>query len=333
MNGLTDAQARYLFKCPCAPSLNRTMQQDYKPGSTFKPIVALTAVKERVASLGGYYDCPATFTAPGDKSGTVFDNWSTANLGFMSIAHALQVSCDTVFDQFGDDFWNRWRQNAFGTNNEAFQRDLRQWGFAGPTGIDLPGEAGGVIPDAQFAADHKSEYPYGWTPGGDILLAIGSGDTLVTPLQMATAYSAIANGGHLCRPHVVDKIVDNSGHLVKTRGRALHPSCPYTQTELAYIRAALATVPEGGTATSAFAGFPLSQYPIAGKTGTAERPPFQSTSWFSSFAPANDPKYAVVVMVEQGGYGSQTAAPIVRHIYEHLFGLPVTGIVNGGAAD
>ncbi len=108
---------------------------------------------------------------------------------------------------------------------------------------------------------------------------------------------------------------------------------PYTQTELAYIRASLATVPEGGTATSAFAGFPLSQYPIAGKTGTAERPPFQSTSWFSSFAPANDPKYAVVVMVEQGGYGSQTAAPIVRHIYEHLFGLPVTGIVNGGAAD
>ena len=83
-------------------------------------------------------------------------------------------------------------------------------------------------------------------------------------------------------------------------------------------------MPLGGTATSAFAGFPLSQYPIAGKTGTAERPPFQSTSWFASFAPANNPKYAVVVMVEQGGYGSQTAAPIVRHIYEHLFGLPVT---------
>ena len=333
VKGLTTAQSNYLFKCTCAPSLNRTMQQNYKPGSTFKPVVALTAVKEGIASLSGGYDCPAVYKVPGDKSGTQFDNWSTTNLGFMSIAHALQVSCDTVFDKFGDDFWNRWRQNAFGTNNEPFQRDLRQWGFANPTGVDLPGEVGGVIPDAKFAAQNPATYPFGWTPGGNILLAIGSGDTLVTPLQMADAYSAIANGGHLCHPHVVDKIVDSSGHTVKALTGRCNNQLPYTQTELSYIRQALATVPLGGTATSAFAGFPLSQYPIAGKTGTAERPPFQSTSWFSSFAPANDPKYAVVVMVEQGGYGSQTAAPIVRHIYEHLFGLPLTGIVNGGAAD
>ena len=128
-----------------------------------------------------------------------------------TINHALEISCDTVFYQFGYDFWARWRENSFGTNNEPFQRDLRQWGFNKPTGVDLPAEESGVIPDAQFAADHPDVYPDGWIPGGDILLSIGSGDTLVTPLQMAAAYSAIANGGHLCRPHVVDKIVDATG--------------------------------------------------------------------------------------------------------------------------
>ncbi len=234
---------------------------------------------------------------------------------------------------FGYDFWARWRENSFGTNNEPFQRDLRQWGFDKPTGVDLPTEESGVIPDAQFAADNPDVYPDGWIPGGDILLSIGSGDTLVTPLQMAAAYSAIANGGHLCRPHVVDKIVDAHRDVVKTVGGHCDTKLPYTDAQLQYIRSALATVPAGGTASSAFSGFPLSTYPIAGKTGTAERPPFQSTSWFASFAPAGNPKYAVVVMVEQGGYGSQTAAPIARHIYEHLFGLTVSGNVNGGLQD
>ena len=169
-------------------------------------------------------------------------------------------------------------------------------------------------------------------PGGDILLSIGSGDTLVTPLQLATAYSAIANGGRVCRPHLVDHIQDANNHLVKT----INDNCkqlPYTPAEMQYIKDALTTVPESGTAATAFSGFPFSQVPIAGKTGTAERPPFQSTSWFASFAPSNAPKYAIVVMVEEGGFGSQTAAPIARHLYEDIFGLPSTAVVNGGAGD
>jgi penicillin-binding protein 2 len=333
VKGLTPDESRYLFKSAQAPSINRTIGLTYKPGSIFKPIVALTAEKEGVASFNNAYDCPATWTAPGDTSGAVFTNWSSTGLGYMYVNHALEISCDTVFYQFGYDFWARWRENSFGTNNEPFQRDLRQWGFNKPTGVDLPAEESGVIPDAQFAADHPDVYPDGWIPGGDILLSIGSGDTLVTPLQMAAAYSAIANGGHLCRPHVVDKIVDAHRDVVKTVGGHCDTKLPYTDAQLQYIRSALATVPTGGTASTAFSGFPLSTYPIAGKTGTAERPPFQSTSWFASFAPAGNPKYAVVVMVEQGGYGSQTAAPIARHIYEHLFGLTVSGNVNGGLQD
>ncbi len=333
VKGITPDQARYLYKSAQAPSVDRAIGLTYKPGSIFKPLVALAALKEGYASTSGYYACPAEWIAPGDTSGAVFTNWSSTDLAPMNVAESLRTSCDTVYYQFGYDFWNGWRRDSFGTNNEPFQRDLRQWGFATPAPVDLPGSQAGVIPDAKFAADHPDIYPDGWIPGGDVLLSIGSGDTLVTPLQMASAYSALANGGHVCRPHVVDKIVDDHGSVVKTVGGHCDTQLPYTPAQLNYVDAALQTVTTSGTASSAFAGFPLSTYPVAGKTGTAERPPFQSTSWFSSFAPANDPRYAVVVMVEQGGYGSQTAAPIARHIYEHLFGLSVSGNVYGGAAD
>jgi penicillin-binding protein 2 len=333
VKGITPDENRYLYESSQAPSVNRAIGLTYKPGSIFKPLVALAAVKEGIASLGSYYPCPAEWTAPGDTSGAVFTNWSSTDLYSMNIAESLRTSCDTVYYQFGYDFWARWRPDSFGVNNEPFQRDLRQWGFGTPAEIDLPGSQAGVIPDAEFAAQHPDIYPDGWVPGGDVLLAIGSGDTLVTPLQMATAYSALANGGHLCRPHVVDKIVDADKNVVKTVGGRCDVQLPYTQAQLNSINLALQSVPASGTAQSAFAGFPLSTYPVAGKTGTAERPGFQSTSWFSSFAPANDPRYAVVVMVEEGGYGSQTAAPIARHIYEHLFGLDVSGDVYGGTQD
>ena len=119
--------------------------------------------------------------------------------------------------------------------------------------------------------------------------------------------------------------------------KRIQPHCrklPYTQAEIDYIRNALATVTEpGGTAGYAFAGFPLSQIPVAGKTGTAQRPPFQDTSWFAAMVPAGDPQYVVVAMVEQGGHGSTTAAPIVRQVIEQLYGVQSNGTVNGGASD
>jgi penicillin-binding protein 2 len=354
VQGLTPKEQHYLGflcdrkdGCPAAKDraaqLNRAMQQNYKPGSTFKPFVGLAAVKEGITTLNGSTSCPPTYFAGTDVNQlTPFTNWSSSDLGYMSLAEALRISCDTVFYRFGDLFWQRWHQEFAGANNEPFQRDLKQWSFGHPTGVDLPGETAGVIPDAAFAEAHKDIYHFGWIPGGDILLSIGSGDTLATPLQLADAFSALANGGHVCRPHVVDHITDpDNRRTVKTvTGHCSASQLPYTSQELQYIRAALTTVPESGTASSAFVGFPLSQYPIAGKTGTAERQgtnangvPFQSTSWFASFAPANHPRYAVVAMVEQGGYGSQTAAPIVRHMYEHIFGLRVTGQISTLGAD
>jgi penicillin-binding protein 2 len=161
-----------------------------------------------------------------------------------------------------------------------------------------------------------------WYPGDDIQMGIGQGDTLVTPLQIATAYSAIANGGQICVPHVADRILPpNGGKPVKVIRRRCHGKLPFTSSQLSYIRDALTQVPITGTAAPAFGGFPSDIW-IAGKTGTAEVVGQQNYSWFAAMAGAtpNHADYVVVALVEQGGHGATTAAPIVRRIVEGLYG-------------
>jgi penicillin-binding protein 2 len=336
VKGLTPQQNDYLFgNNKLAPSLNRVTQQIYAPGSTFKPFTALSAAKEGLASFSSSYDCPAEYVVPGDTSGASFGNWSTSGLGYMSIAQALKVSCDTVFYDFGSQFFFNWQENQFGAGSEPFQRDLGQFGFGKPTGVDLPLEANGIVPDAKFMLDHPELYPDGPIPGVNILLSIGSGEMRATPMQLATAYLALANGGKICKPHLVDHIENAAGDIVKQFGSRCYGQLPYTQSQLDYIvQDGLEQVTQpGGTAGLAFSGFPLGEIPVAGKTGTAERPPFQDTSWFAAIVPAYQPKYVVIAMVEQGGFGSTTAAPIVRHVIERLYGLDVSGPVSGGSAD
>jgi penicillin-binding protein 2 len=306
-----------------APLLNRAFQEVYLPGSTFKPFTALAAVKEGYASLGGTYECPPEYIHGTDESGTTFSNWSTANLGYMSLAQSLIVSCDTNFYAWGSDFWYRWQNDQLGANNEPLQKHLRAWGFEKPTGLDLPGEASGLIPDAAWAEDQDALFPDGWIPGGYILTMIGSGNMLVTPLQLATAYGAIANDGHMCRPHVVDRVMASDGDTVlKQVNGQCDRMVPYTKPELDYVRNALTQVPVSGTAKVPFYGFPLSDVPVAGKTGTAYRgDPFQDTSWFAAMVPANDPQYVVLAMVEQAGFGSDVAAPLVRRMIETMYGI------------
>lgn len=340
VQGLTDRERAYLFSNPAGPMLDRTTQLAYAPGSTFKPFIALSGVRAGVVNLGGSYECPGSYTFPGDTSGTVFHNWSGASLGSMSLAEALKVSCDTVFYGFGADFYDRYRADPLSARATELQRNLGLFGFGRETGIDLPSENAGLIPTpewkAAFAKKNPQLFNRGeqiWLPGDDILMSIGQGYVTVTPLQLAAAYSAIANGGRLCRPRLVDRIETLGGRVV----RRLPDRCrqlPFTQAEIDYIRNALATVTQpGGTAGTAFAGFPLSQIPVAGKTGSAERPPFQTTSWFAGMVPAGNPQYVVVAMVEQGGFGATTAAPIVRRVIEQIYGVQSNGIVTGGVSD
>lgn len=280
VQGISAKRAAYLFTSASSPTVNRSTQLTYAPGSTFKPFIALSAVQNGVASLGSYYPCPPEYVYPGDTT-TVFHNWSTANLGSISIANALKISCDTVFYKFGADYYDRWKANQFADGALALQHDLRQFGFGRVTGLDLPSETKGLIPDPSwkeaFAADNPELFNPGeevWLPGDYIQMAIGQGYVTVTPMQLATAYAAIANGGKLCQPHLVDRIERPDGTLARrVSGHCGQHELPYTQAEIDYITNALATVTEsGGTAGLAFSGFPLSTYPIAGKTGPPSGP-------------------------------------------------------------
>jgi penicillin-binding protein 2 len=337
--GPSERQQRYLFESEQAPLLNRATQLSYSPGSTFKPFVALAAVEEGIASLGGYYPCVGEYNAATDPDGRPFTNWTSDYLGYMTIADSLRVSCDTVYYQWGDRFWLEWRNEFAAANNDPFQDRLSEWGFGSATGIDLPGETDGLVPDAAWKEKYTQEHPElflpdetAWLPGDSILLSIGGGSMLATPLQVAQAYGAIANGGKLCRPHLVERIV-REGVVVKRVGSPCKP-VPYTEAEITYIRNALALVTTGGTAASVFRGCPLSEVPVAGKTGTAERAGFQDTSWFAALVgPIDDPDYVVVAMVEEGGFGSETSAPIVRNIVEGMYGITCQGSSDTTEAD
>ena len=242
----------------------------------------------------------------------------------MSLSEAIRLSCDTVFYGFGSQFYFHYVNDQLGSSGELLQADLRQFGFGTPTGIDLPSEAAGLVPDAAWAKTRPDLFPDGWVPGGDILTMIGSTYITASPLQIAQAYAAIANGGHLCRPHVVSEVVGPDGRVVKRPDAHCNRRLPYSPADFDYIRTALRSVTSSGTAACAFSGFPFSQIAVGGKTGTAERPPYQDTSWFASMAgpDPNAPQYIVVTMVEQGGFGAEVAAPITRNVIEDIYHLP-----------
>ncbi len=321
------------------PLIDRAIAGQYPAGSTYKPFIALSALERERASTERSYGCPGTWITPFNQDDPdaiqyPFDNWTTANLGYMNIARALAVSCDTVFYPLGYSYWDDYFVNqdeeARGvTSREPLQNDLMALGFGSLTNVDLPGEEEGRVPTSEWKRDihaaNPDAFPEGeWFPGDLINMSIGQGDTLVTPLQLATAYSALMNDGHICTPHVLDQVVDaDSGAAI----REYQPRCrqvkAFDPAYVSYVKEALTgTVQDsGGTATGAFAGFPFSQVWVAGKTGTAEVPPRQDLSWFAAMTESQGERHVIVVLVEQGGHGSTTAAPIARHIIEGLYGL------------
>jgi penicillin-binding protein 2 len=223
------------------------------------------------------------------------------------------------------------------------------WGFGKQTGIDLPSEATGTIPTRQWlywlwkdnanrgqdwckngkkdgSYVQQIEYQdcqsgYMWEPGLAAIAAIGQGYISATPLQLANAYVALANGGTLYSPRIGEALVSTSGKVVQTINPPVIRRVPATTSTLAYIRNALAGVVTQGTAQGVFAGFPLGKVCVAGKTGTAEAFGAKSTSVFASFAPCDNPQYVVVVMLPDSGYGADAAAPAVKQIYDGIYGL------------
>ena len=318
------------------PLLDRAIQGLYPPGSTYKPFVLLSALRRGIVSTTDYYPCPPSWDVPEDPLHEVFHNWTSANLGSITLARSLYDSCDTVFYPIGYEYWRRYYPPT-DPPVEQIQRDLQAFGFGRPTSIDLPFEQDGRVPNAAWKSGIHKQYPKSfpdgqWFPGDFINMSIGQGDTLVTPLQIATAFSAIQNGGRACVPHVFLRAQEADGQVLHSWRARCH-RIPFLQAQIEYVRQALTQVPVQGTAASAFVGFPFSQVQVAGKTGTAQVFGQQDYSWFAAMTQAQGRQYVVVALVEQGGHGSTTAAPIVRRIVEGLYGLTTTQFTNGGVTD
>ena len=193
------------------PLIDKTLEPK-APGSTFKPITATAAWNSGVLGPGTTLDCPGVFYRPGDFSHTPFPNWTTVNLGNMDLQTALEQSCNTFFFQLGSKMYDLPNQGI------AFQKTIRQYGFGKTPPMDLPVSPyfSGLVPDPAWRLQTYSKpIDQVWQPGYDIQMAIGQGDLTVSPMQLAVAYSAIANGGKLVTPHIGKALLDSQGHVVK----------------------------------------------------------------------------------------------------------------------
>ena len=314
--------------------LNRPIQAQVPPGSTFKTATAGAALAYGVASPSTILPCPPARTY-GEGSGAVtFRNWSPIDYGGIGFAESLEISCDTFYYDLGWMMEDRWGA-ANGDGSEKFQEYLRLTGFGQPTGIDIPYETSGVVPDKEWLDDYcdavQSEgCAYGWLPGYTVNMSIGQGDVAVSPIQMAVSYAALLNGGDVLKPRFGVRLgkpsiegVEETVREFKTKATA---QLPLDAAELAVLRKGLEDVVTGpnGTARGAFAGFPLDKHPIAGKTGTAQIGSVDSGknyAWFLSYAPVDDPKYVIAVYLHKAGHGGESAAPVARQIYEGIYGI------------
>lgn len=331
-----------------APLVSRAIQGAYAPASTFKAI-STAAVLQDGASPTGTYDCPASYGPLGGKK-----NFEGEAFGPISLRTAIVRSCDTVFYDFAYKEWLRDGGNdPVAHPQDPMVRMAQAFGLGTRTGVDLPAESSGTIADRAFLQHRwvqlRGEYCKGATNpersperrradlefcqdgakfrGGDAAnFAIGQGDTLLTPLQLATVYAAIGNGGKVLEPHVARALLSADGRTVREVAPRVRARIPVSEANRRFLVDALTGVTTQGTAAGAFAGFPVA---VAGKTGTGEVANHQDTSWFASFAPAADPDFVVVGMVAQGGTGASTAAPMVREVYDALYGVGRPAVLPG----
>lgn len=335
-----------------SPLINRALNA-YAPGSTFKAITSLAMLQSPTLFPEGantvYDDYPDGcfhFGSEGQKA----CNAGGAVLGAVDLPSALTVSSDVYFYTAGNKFWTAYRDEGKAAGHtgdlsgdavpdaqhpvgNAIQHVARTYGLGEQTGIGL-GDNSGVIPDHEFRVKFNAKNPdlQIWRRGDNTNLAVGQGDVLVTPLQLANAYAAFANGGTLYQPRLADEVTQSSAGLpagqLGTPVTSIQPIVKRSTGLMPEVRgpieAGLAGVvdPNGrGTAAGAFNGY--LGMPVIGKTGTAQRPGKQDTSWFAAVTNPDStdpavPQYVVVAMVEQGGFGASTAAPIVRRVIDFL---------------
>jgi penicillin-binding protein 2 len=318
----TQKQVDELFRDPISsPLTNRAIAGAYPTGSTFKPITSIAALASGEVTTTEIIEDDGLFTL----GGIDFENAGGVAHGSIDMREALQVSSDVYYYTLGDRMY---------PGNEL-QKWAHRLGIGRETGVDLPGERPGLLPSRagyeQLRREGLTAEDRPWSAGDNVNLSVGQGDLQGSPLQMAVAYAAIANGGTVPHPHVALRVEDAAGRVQ----HEFEPGSPrrvqidpeWRETILAGLHDA-AQAP-GGTSYEVFGGFPI---PVAGKTGTAERPPYGDQSWYVVLAPYPDPEIVVAVTFEEGGFGAKTAAPAALQILSEHFEKEAKDVEGGEGA-
>jgi penicillin-binding protein 2 len=309
------------------PGLNRALAGLYPPGSTWKPVTALAGMQEHVFSPYESLQCSPFATYGLDKQ--KFRNWNPYVNRPMTLPEALAESCDTYFYEIGNRFYEGGSESRV-----RMQQWARRFGFGGPTGLDIGGEADGLLPTPEWRRKtFESDWDRAWNPGDSIQLAIGQKDLLVTPLQLAAFYAMLANGGSVVTPYLVSNVEQPGGKgspRVVLRRFAPPPPQPsgVDPAALSAVRDGLylATHSATGTSSGVFSNYSV---PISGKTGTAEKvvplPGYptdhlEDQSWWCGWGPSDAARLVVCALIENGGHGSSAAAPAALRVFERYFG-------------
>ena len=360
--GLTTQQARDLYsEAAGVPALSRALQGVFAPASTFKA-VSLVAAANAGYNLNANYECPGDF-----QVGTrLFRNFDSKNQGTLSMKKAIAVSCDTIwykiaFAEWLKDGGLRPKSNP----NDFFFKAAEGFQVGQRTGIDLPSESSGRLANREwrlswyeqnkdFYCNYKERASKEQQTafllelarencldgdkiraGDAVNFSIGQGDTVITPLKLTQMYAAIANGGTIWKPTIGKAIVTTEGKILETISPEKIGTLPATKATLKFLKSSLREVNVSGTGAGAFSGFPIA---ISGKTGTAQvfgrnaNGTLKSdTSWYAGYGPSDKPRYAVVMMVSQGGFGASSSGIGVRQIFESIFGVKGSTIVPGAA--
>ncbi|MEU3945524.1 penicillin-binding protein 2 [Streptomyces sp. NPDC029526] len=337
--------ARLTGKNSNYPLLNRAIQGQSAPGSIFKVIPTAAAINAGY-SFDGPYECSSSYSI----GGQVFKNFESQSFGGISLGRALEVSCDTVFYRLSHQEWKRDGGNKPKKNaKDWFYKTAHQFGLGQETGIDLPNEVTGRVPDRQWKADYWKANKDAWCKtgkkggsyaeqiayenclegnrlraGDSVNYSIGQGDTLVTPIQMASVYAALSNGGTMPTPTVGKAVISPDGKTITEIEPKAQGKLPMTKATLKRIDEALEGVATRGTAAWRFGGWPQDEIPMHAKTGTAEVYGKQTTSWFATYTK----DYAIVMTIAQGGTGSGASGPAVRNIYNALYGVSPDGEID-----
>ena len=315
--GISRVNWRKLSLHPAHPLQNKSIDGQYPPGSTYKIVTAYAGLEEQVVSSDTTIFCPGSFRLGRGR----YRCWKKGGHGRVNLHQALVQSCDVYFYTVG---------HRLGIDRLALY--ARKMGLGDFTGIILPGEKPGLIPSSQWKMKAKKEP---WQPGETISASIGQGYNLVTPLQQANMMAYVANGGRLMRPHLVKRIEDSDGRVLKVFLPEAISKEKLNAKTLKLIRHALKGVVHEphGTGRRAW----LKNIEIAGKTGTAQVVAmkkdeeiskddeipyhFRDHAWFVAFAPYENPRIAVAVIVEHGGHGGSSAAPVAKKIIQKYFEL------------